>query len=903
MRAFALLFPLLGIFPLHASVVQPGDEPYQQLRRDETLYIYTPVAKDFVEDLAGYNRAFRQMYDQSFGWKLDEEEDLVLTSPRQQIANAYATVIPNVKTVWYPGGAGMLEQMAESSWLLTLVSHETSHLYQLNPKSGLNRPLASVFGNPLVIVPFWPVFLQPNLLLPTSVLEGNAVLNESRVNLGGRLHSGEMRALALAQIGAGDIDAVRLINDEFKFPFGETAYLQGGYFQAYLAGKYGIEKTNGFFLDQSGHYLWPLILNKTFRDHFGSSFYQEVHEYVHSMQALAAKQVSASGVPLDQGLFTGGLNADAGRIWWLSSSGSEPPVLHVFDKSTRSLSHRRMDIPIGKVFFDGDRPLAAASVRHDLHHIEYSLYGEGAHFDPRFRGQVVTDQRAGHTVSIDIAQSWREPRLLLDGDAFDIGHSNPVLDDSGHVYYFRQNGSERMLYRDRAPLVKFAGFYGKLTEVLPDGTVFFIGSTDYGSSLFQFRNQEITRVLDSDRVVDARIAGPGEFLIDEVGAHGHRFFTVSAHPKAAEPAVYSYPFTTQNVVPAKVAAGEQTEADEKPYNSLREQRYSSTDFRAVFAKRFSADASVNFTDPLEQQAFSAGMFWMQQRDREASFQYAFTKYLPRIYARYLYNHTWYRRFDGADAFTHNQYTLLGMELPLLKWRRWSAGSDLAFVYKNEERALETAPTVATPVSDRNLLGSLVRLKLDYEVPSELGFFPWRGFHLGYTNKLDTEGGTKSHNTSLAEVSYTHGFAHEIYVSVTGQAAWAENPDIRVEFRPGESSPEIRLERLSDADPFRIRSAGLGRAEFHKVFTTPAYSARWPVGLNRTAPLLIAQDIAMNADPLKKRPANLFEVGYGVDLEVLLLHKLPARLRLIHAIDTDEPKKSGLQMGFGFSRAF
>ncbi len=103
--------------------------------------------------------------------------------------------MPNIKTVWFPSGAAVSDEMAESSWLLLLNAHEVAHLYQLNAKGKFNSALKSVFGNASALavpfVPFLAIYIHPNFFTPTFMIEGNATFNESRLNLGGRLHSGE----------------------------------------------------------------------------------------------------------------------------------------------------------------------------------------------------------------------------------------------------------------------------------------------------------------------------------------------------------------------------------------------------------------------------------------------------------------------------------------------------------------------------------------------------------------------------------------------------------------------------------------------------------------------------------------------------------------------------------------
>lgn len=881
-----------------AGVNLPGDVPYYRLRRGQTLYLYDANSREFIDQLAAYNQAIRAMYDKSFGWTLDEEMDLILLSPHQQVTNAYATVVPNIKTVWFPSGVAALEEMAASSWLLTLSAHETAHLYQLNAKGSLNAGLKKVLGNSVVFYPFvWPIFIHPNLFTPTFLVEGNATMNESRLNMGGRLHSGEKRAWVLAQIAEKQIDPVRLINDGFQWPFGEESYMQGAYFQAYLAAKYGVEKTNSFFRAQGEHYFWPFILNKTFRDHFGESYPQEIREYVRGMEALASKQQSNNGESLIDTWFVSPLNHDATRVFFLVTKHKTPPELVIFDKKSKKIVSREIiDLPNGKVFWDGGDPLTASADQHDLRHIEYSLYGKHSRFIEKYRGQFVTDQRAGKTVSLDAANAWLDPRVLVNGEAFDVAHSNPILDESGNVYYFRQNGSERLLYKNREPVIKFDGFYAKPVEVTPDGTFYFIGNTDYGSTLYQLRGKEIVRVLKSDRVVDARFIGDDQFLITETGAYGESVQIAKAERKAQSPAVYQYAFNAQNFIPEKAMDNSEVAANERSYNSFREMRYSGLDAQLTYSSNsgLSSLLSANFTDPMEYQQFGFAANTGEFGDDQYLVRYAFTKFLPDFFVEYLYEEDEAETVSGVDLKGYDQSVLVGALIPVWRWRDWDASVSIAALYEKED------------IPNAEHYGALTSLELQYQEAPFLGFLPWRNFTLGYTNRLESylEEWTKANNTSLVQMKYVHGFPYEFYGTLSGNVAWAETHDIEVDYDPFSLSKDIRIPRLtSHNEMYEAKTAGNIRLEANKVFTIASYGARFPVGLNRLAPVVVANAIFMDDDAQNRYPQNTFEWGYGADVEFLIFHRIPVQMRLIQAYDTRYPQKVEKEMTLKFSKDF
>jgi hypothetical protein len=865
----------------------PDDGPYSSYSHGETRFVFEERAQNFIQDLAAYNHAIREIYNASFGWKLDEREDLALTSTHQQVANAYATFFPNVKTVWFPSGAGMLEEMAESSWLLALATHETSHLYQLNAKGKFNSALKHVFFNvPWTFFFGIPIFIHPNVFTPTFLLEGNAVFNESRFNLGGRLHSGEKRALVFSQILAGDIDPSRLINSELKFPYGEEAYLQGGYFMAHLARKYGVDKTNQFFVEQGDHWLNPLILNNTFRKHFGASYPQEIREYVRELENQARPMRVTPGYALATGIGASNLNGDRDTIWLMMTNGVERPQLITFDRSAKVITKQSIDLPLGKVFYNSSRePEAVASIPHDLHHVEYSLYGEGLKFNENYRGQIVTDQRAGKTVALDATNSWLEPQLLVNGVFYDLSHSTAILDEKGSVYYFRQNGVERILIKDREPLAKYKGFYGKPCDVGSRGEVYFIANTEYGSSLYKFEKHEITRVLASDTIVDAMMINDKEALVVEVQSKGYelKVAALESPAKVQAPAVYDYGFPTQSLTPEKVTSAPEVQAQKSSYNSLTHTRISAVDLElgASSSNGVMGHTSVSFVDPLEWSAFNLRISRTSDPRTYFGFSYDYSRYLIEILLSYDYSFR--RNYDSAgnrngQAFTHE--AALGLGVPLLQWRRWSSQLQEYALYEKDDAIL----------SREEKSGVFSKWFLAYSERTRVGMFPWREFILSYQNKLEapSTSWTKNQNTSMADVKYTHGLPQEIFIRGNMTAGWAETRDITVQYSNVPSLTKATIDRIAGKEIFDTKRAYRARLEVAKVFNMSAYSPRVPVSVRRLAPFIVGQSIALAdaRDEDSKRPEKptLYEFGYGVDLELLLLHRIPVLIRMLNGQD-------------------
>ncbi len=79
-------------------------------------------------------------------------------------------------------------------------------------------------------------------MINSFLLEGNSVLNESRFGNGGRLYSGYALAELIELIKADKITSKLMYNRTLEFPYGEKSYLIGGFFQKFLAKRYGIDR-------------------------------------------------------------------------------------------------------------------------------------------------------------------------------------------------------------------------------------------------------------------------------------------------------------------------------------------------------------------------------------------------------------------------------------------------------------------------------------------------------------------------------------------------------------------------------------------------------------------------------------------------------------------------------------
>jgi hypothetical protein len=899
-----LMLCLCIAWPSWAQLV-PSDSSYEVIEKNRYHYIFTRDDLKYMNQAIEMNETLREIYQKTFAWTLEERASLVLASSRNQIANGFATVSPNTLTFFYPSGFPLIDSFASPYWYSVLLAHESAHLYQLDAKGPVSSLFRKFLGNPiLVITPFVPVFIHPNQLAPGFLLEGNAVLNESAHDIGGRLHSGEVRALVYNQIKNNKVTIEHLLNDHLEFPYYTEKYLVGGYFFSFLAKKYGLDKANGFFLEQGQHFINPLVVNKTFRDHFGDSYSILLNEFLDSHRIEALEQKSATGDVVFTSLNLSAMNADESRVWFLIQADNKtPPWLTIITKNDQAWQQESIDLPLGKVFWLNEKPFVATSRQHNARQTENSLYGEGFEFRPEYRSTIPQDWRGGTFASIDGTSQFFENSLLVNGKKMGSVDSSVILTKAGEPVFFKQVGKERVLVRGDIELVRYAGFYGKPMEETIRGGIAFIASTPYGSSLFEVFENQIYRLTNSDLVVDARQLSENSYLVAEVTANGYQYKITTAEPILQPPAVYEYPWRFESSplkeqVQAIKMASEQT-PESRDYSPVRDLRYSSTEISAGYTSLYGFQGFITstFLDPLFYNAFN--LQYQRILDaNSAGFQYAFNRYLIKPYIGYAYNEDRVEYISTGEIkarFFYDQRAFVGFTSPFWIWRRWSADWDTNVAYEKEDLNL-----------NRNSENVEIthRARVTYGQDYFLSYRPFRYFSLELAHQTLSTSSPLASDDSIwlgqSLVGGNVGYENFFFLKYTEAVANEEN--IRLSYSPALLNQFIRVGRVFPEDSVDVENIRAVQLSYRRPFSTPFYFARFPLSLRRTA--LFAElgyydyDIE-TSEPLE---SNFIDSSYGFEFEGLFIHRVPLIFQIGHQT-TSESKQTGFSLQLSSSVDF
>nr|MBP9128188.1 hypothetical protein [Elusimicrobiota bacterium] len=480
------------------------DQPYFTHDADGFQIISTQKNKEFANKTLALEPSLHRLYEKQYGFKLDERLYVGLISDYNQIANGFSTPLPNARQINYIGGTELVDYFCVRSWLETLLYHETAHNYQLNAKDNpVSSSLHTVLGNGFLFLPF---FTHPNIAVNSFLLEGNAVLNESWHGNGGRLYSGRFKAQTLLQAKAGYLTPERMHNHTLYFPYGEHHYIQGGFFQYFLAEKYGIEKTNRFFKKNSWDWYWPFKTNDAMERTFGRRFDTLLENFAQKTLAESQNLVEVESPALARSVYFDFLNKDKDEIFFLTSPESvRGPELVRYSLADRKIARERAPFLSGKVIKAEGNYFTQGGNYVNPFRIYQGLFDRHAVIKPGTQSKMIQGYLSnGSPVYFDVPTSFDHPRLYV-GDSFyaDV-HSSVFIDSNDNLYYFTQEGKTRTLFRNKTALCSYSGFYGIVCDVDTAGSVYFVANSPWGSSLFRFVSAKVPHPpLRGSRVPEA----------------------------------------------------------------------------------------------------------------------------------------------------------------------------------------------------------------------------------------------------------------------------------------------------------------------------------------------------------------------------------------------------------------
>lgn len=258
------------------------DIEWKEIETDSAYWIFDAKQRSVAEHyILQFERAKEQVYPL---FKEIPRKMTVLLIDNTDLANGSAMVTPRPIVTLFtvsPSGNSSIGEFKDH--IHELLTHEYTHILNMEPTNGWMSPLYWIFGS----------VAHPNMILPRWYTEGLAVYTESLLsNNGGRLNSQYLEGLARAltlekrwnQFPLSDLN-----DNHLDWLSGSRAYLFGGILWDSIAREKGIDVLYKF--NQSYSRRIPYLLDGVIETHVGNDYETQLKKAYDFWQMRAQKQI------------------------------------------------------------------------------------------------------------------------------------------------------------------------------------------------------------------------------------------------------------------------------------------------------------------------------------------------------------------------------------------------------------------------------------------------------------------------------------------------------------------------------------------------------------------------------------------------------------------------------------
>lgn len=871
---------LLFFVNIYANVIE-NDKSYSMSDYQNFELIHTKQDSQKARQIAYVLSQILSLYAKDFSHSPSGKPTLVIASNKNQIANAFATISPFPMMMWYGSGGAMIDYFASSSWSEILALHETAHIFQLNAQSDFSKGLKSVFGNsvfPIFVppnLPIIPIFTYPNIFLPTALLEGNAVFNESRFGIGGRLFSPYYRAVFLSFVKNNKIDLTSFINNHNTFPYTEEKYIFGAYFFAYLAQTYGMKKTNKLFITHAQHYiaLSPFGLERTFKELFGKDLTSIFYEFLRFYSQKAKNFTPSNGEIIAKSKFFVDMSKVDGKILFLASNGKSLPSLHVLEQNKKTTI--KDDFFLGKPFLINGKPWTTSSYK------IYSLYDGNRNSNANFDNKIIHDINKDKVLYFKTTD-FGSRTLYLNNEKIAPIDSGAIFDKNQSYYYFVQNGPTRTLHKNKTPLIGFDGFASKLCDIVGD-KIYFTAATRYGSGLFVYNNAIIERMGNADDILDARHIKNDEFLTTTIASDGFYYKKVRLSKTQDVPVLYTYDFEQDTTI--DFSPNQLMPKSTSSYNHILGLRYSSTQASlSTIDDKNEISARIDFIDALLQNQLSILLAHKQEKEKSTTHNdsyyglaYKNTRYKPHLSIQYSGTSKDPKKKAPQER---DYFAKASLDYKLIDHSRFKLQTILSHYYDDDYKTYE-------PFFEQ--------LDFSYALDFPTALLPNTQYLISLSARQNTK--TQKDEESYALKLYAQKSFFDC-LSLYGSYALRQS-----------NANFLRLSTSNYAqDPLRTTMLDLDNTYFAKDITSSTIGTSLAIGygfynesiLSLINFSLFAQRQEVRLDKRNTQSFTITEDAFGIVFNTLLFRISPLKLSLAYVINDSVKEKGKVNFSMGAS---
>ncbi|HYQ40525.1 MAG TPA: hypothetical protein VER11_01110 [Polyangiaceae bacterium] len=260
--------------------------------------------EDIAQRTASSAESVYQRLVPQLGWEPKQVTEIVITDDTDS-ANGSASVLPyNVVRLFATAPDDMSPLGDYDNWINELVTHEYTHILQIDNTSGLPAVGNAVLGKTYA----------PNQAQPRWILEGLAVVMETAHTSGGRLRSSQFDMYLRADVLDQRLARLdQISNPARRWPGGNLWYLYGANFIGWIVDTYG-PGTYAAVATDYGASVVPWGINRAIRRVTGRT-YEQLYEgwraYLDRKYSAQTRAIVARGLREGRRLTFRGFNANS----------------------------------------------------------------------------------------------------------------------------------------------------------------------------------------------------------------------------------------------------------------------------------------------------------------------------------------------------------------------------------------------------------------------------------------------------------------------------------------------------------------------------------------------------------------------------------------------------------------
>lgn len=311
---------------------------------------YPSSIEPIAERVAALAETVHARLREPLGYSPKTVTEIVLSDDSDS-ANGSATALPFNTLRLYVTAPDDLSPLGDyDDWYLDLVTHEYTHILHTDNISGLPAIVNAIIGKTIA----------PNQVQPRFILEGLAVVSESRYSSAGRLRSTLFDMYLRADVLADHIAGLdQLSSNAMRWPQGNLWYLYGSRFLGWVTDVYGPNTLRAVSADYGARAI-PWSINRSIRRATGRT-YEELYDgwkdHIRRRYADQVRAVERRGLREGRRLTYHGRNVFSPRFVpkiARSQVDAEELIFYRDDFDDRAGLYR-VALPPGARSFGGDR--------------------------------------------------------------------------------------------------------------------------------------------------------------------------------------------------------------------------------------------------------------------------------------------------------------------------------------------------------------------------------------------------------------------------------------------------------------------------------------------------------------------------------------------------------------------